>query len=123
MATVPNQNVARINKENCDKSNPYTMNNLSALQLAMNELTGNELKVWLYFAKNQNGFRLEVSPAEAVLWGIPKSSFHKAFTGLKEKGYLVERSNNNYDFYDLPPEEEKFVVNINKAPSEKIFVF
>ena len=121
MTTVANQNVATINKEVCNKDNLYTTNNLEALQKAMADLSGAELKVWLYFAKNQNGYKLAVSPADATTWGIPKSSFHKAFTALKDKGYLVETSPNHFDFYEMPKEEQEIIVTINKASNEFTF--
>lgn len=115
---VANQYQAKVNKEICNKDNIFTTNNLKALQAAMCDLSGAEFKVWLYFAKNQNGYTFEVSPADAVTWGIPKSTWHKAFTSLKEKGYLVETSPNHFDFYELP-KEEKIVVTVRKENESK----
>ena len=44
--TVPFQRIVENGvKEPCDKQNTYTVNNISALQEAMNVLTGNEFKL------------------------------------------------------------------------------
>lgn len=111
--SVENQYSAKVNKDACDKNNLYTTNNLKAMQAAMNALTGQEFKVWLYFAKNQNGYTFEVSPADATQWGIPKGTWRKAFAKLREYGYLVETSKNHFDFYETP-KEPKIIITVHK---------
>ena len=75
--------------------------------------------LWMYFAKNQDGYTFAVSPAATLSWGVPRASFYKALQTLKEKKYIVEKSDNTYDFYESP-KEEQIVVTINKDNS---FVF
>lgn len=59
--------------------------------LAMKDLTPVQFQVWLYFAKNQQGYMFAVSPAAALSEaGIKKDSFRKSVEVLKEKGYLVQ---------------------------------
>jgi hypothetical protein len=50
-----------IKKAPADKSNIYSVINIEALENAVAVLNGEALKLWLYFAKNQNNFTLELS--------------------------------------------------------------
>ena len=64
--------------------------------------------------QNRRTVRAEFAAEEA---GIKKTSFHKYVNVLIEKGYLVQKSGNIYDFYEKPHKE------INKenavSPSEQ----
>jgi hypothetical protein len=81
---------------------------------AMKDLTPVEFQVWLYFAKNQQGYEFAVSPAAALKEaGIKRDSFQRAKRVLKEKGYLVQdetKGNNYYIFYEKPVDEIIYVV-------------
>lgn len=120
MKTVANQNIGIIHKDPCDKENLYATINLEALHNAMADLGSSPaFHLWMYFAKNQDGYTFAVSPAATLSWGVPRASFYKALQTLKEKKYIVEKSDNTYDFYESP-KEEQIVVTINKDNS---FVF
>ena len=57
MKTVPNQRIIKIKKEPTDKEHKYTMNNLNALNEALEKLdTKGGFKLYMYFAKNQNNY-------------------------------------------------------------------
>lgn len=86
----------------------------------MIDLKGETLKLWLYLGKNQNGYTFGLSKVDAIRWGIgSKSSYDRAVKELKDKGYLVEKSKNHYDFFEIPPvAQEAIIVTINKAPAE-----
>ncbi len=87
--------------------NLYATINIDALHKAMADLgSSSAFHLWIYFAKNQNGYTCSFSSADALLWGIPKTSFYSAINKLKEKKYLIEKSNNTYDFYETPKEEK-----------------
>ena len=118
--TVANQKTICVHKELCDKTHLYTIANLDALQYAMIDLKGETLKLWLYLGKNQNGYTFGLSKVDAIRWGIgSKSSYDRAVKELKDKGYLVEKSKNHYDFFEIPPvAQEAIIVTINKAPAE-----
>ena len=116
MVSVPNQKTIELHKEKCSKDNLYSMYNLDALQCAMINLKGETLKLWLYIGKNQNGYTFALSKVDAIKWGIgSKSSYDRAVKELIEKGYLVEKSTNHYDFYEIPKAEEEITVTVNKA--------
>ena len=48
----PNQKTIRIEKEQANKNNPYTIYNLNALKSAMLDLKGEAFKLWCYLDKN-----------------------------------------------------------------------
>lgn len=113
MQTVPNQQIVSVNKEKCDKENIYAKINLDAIAQAVKDLSKAEFQVWLYFAKNQQGYTFAVSPAAALKeWGISKDTFHKAVQTLKKKRYLIndtDKGSNYWVFYELPIEEEMYI--------------
>jgi hypothetical protein len=45
MPSFPNQRTVETQKEICDKDHPYTINNIEAIQEAMNALSGIEFKL------------------------------------------------------------------------------
>ena len=111
--TVPNQWVAEVQKQPCNKSNIYSTINDEAVRLAMKDLTSSQFQVWYYFAKNQQGFTFAVSPAAALKdYGIKKDTFHSAVKKLKEKRYLVNdttKGANYWIFYETPAEDTFYV--------------
>lgn len=112
--SVENQKTIRIEKEQANKDNPYTIYNLNALKSAMLDLKGETFKLWCYLDKNQNGYTFALSKVDALNWGIgSKSSYDRAVKELIEKGYLINVSGNSYNFYELPREEE-MIITINK---------
>lgn len=80
--SVPYQKIVKIQpriKRNAN--NLYAMFNLEALSEAVKNLNGSGLKMWLYFNKNQDGFKVELSQAACRDWGIKKDSY---YNGIKE---------------------------------------
>ena len=105
---VPNQKTVAVNKEKCDKNNLYMCLNIDALQNAMKDLTPAQLKVWMYFAKNQNNYVFELSSvAVCGFCNISDKTYRDAVKTLVEKRYLVKREDSKmYDFYEIPPKVE-----------------
>ena len=103
MDTAENQKIVIVNKATTDKKHPYTPINIEVLNNALTTLKGNEFKVWMYIAKNQNHFTFALSRVAFCRWsGTSVSTYHRAVTSLIEKGYLVpSKSNSNtYTFYE-----------------------
>ena len=118
--TVPNQKIVKIHKEPCNKSNKYTMINLEALQKAMRSLSNAELEVWLYFAKNQDGYESAVSPKDAKdNWNIATTTFHRTMQKFEKEGYLVpdHANSNRYTFYEVPEKGISFEDETPKKPA------
>ena len=66
------------------------------------------LQLYLYLAKNANGYEMALSQAAAeVEAGIKKTTFHKYLDLLIHEEYLVWRSGNTYDFYETPHKQEE----------------
>lgn len=117
--SVPNQRYAVIDKEPCDKKHLYTTNNIEALQQAMCDLNGNEFKLWMFFAKNKNGFQLEIYPTEITSsWGIKRATYYNAFEKLVKYGYLEEIDKNHYIFHEKPVMVEPLTIDIDKDEYE-----
>jgi hypothetical protein len=67
------------------------------------ELGPYALQLYLYLAKNANGYKFALSPQAAENEaGIKRTSFHKYLAILMAEGYLVHRGGNQYDFYEVP---------------------
>lgn len=104
---VPNQKVITVNKAPTDRNHVYMCLNIDALQKAMCALTPAQLKVWMYFAKNQNNYKFELSSvAVCSFCGISDKTYRDAVKELVSQRYLVKGNNGIYDFYEIPKEEE-----------------
>lgn len=104
---VANQKRVIINKEKCDMLNHYAVVNINALQQAMCNLKkAGTFKLWMYLAKNQNGYSFDLSCVDCGKWGIKPDTYHAAVKELIEKKYLIEIKNKNYDFYEIPFKED-----------------
>ena len=109
--TVPYQKTITIKKEPCDnRGNNYAKINLNALQQAMKTLSNAEFAIWVYFAKNQEGFTFALSPQAAADWGIARTTFNRTIRKFIEEGYLISDNNgsNHYTFYEVPKEKGTF---------------
>lgn len=66
------------------------------------------LQLYLYLAKNADKYSLVLSQQAAENEaGITKTTFHKYITLLIDKGYLVWKHGNTYDFYETPHKQEE----------------
>lgn len=116
--SVPNQKIVQIApRVKRDADHLYAMINIEALSAAVADLKGSALKMWLYFNKNQDGYKFELSQKACAAWGIKKDSYYAGIGELEEKGYLlpIYEGSNIYNFYETPPSE--------KPKSEKPRVF
>lgn len=115
MITYPNQRVVSVNK-NAEKNlyHPYANISQEAMSKAMILLKDSTFKIWCYLSKNQNGFELALSPVDVRRFtGVSQASYKRAINELIEKGYLVKRDKNYYDFYE-EIEEKKMNITIHK---------
>lgn len=97
-----NQKRISVQKENCDNQNLYALINLASLNQAMKVLNrGSSFKLWMYLAKNQNGYEFDLSKVDCSSWGIKSDSYHSAVKDLIEKGYLQEVKPHHYVFHEM----------------------
>ena len=113
--TVPNQKVVEVNKEVCNKQNLYATINLDAMGQAAQALDAGAFKLWIYFAKNQNGFEFALSSKEVENnFGMKIKQYNNAIDTLIDKGYLVRQGDSNkYRF------NEKAVITKSNNGEEK----
>lgn len=99
--TYPNQKCVTIHREPA-KSDFLGIKNAN-WQLAACDLRPHAFLLYLYFAANADNYEMAFSP-EAVYQavGMPRSTARDQMRVLIAKGYLVERSSNHYDFYEVP---------------------
>ena len=125
ITTVPNQRVLTIHKEPTNSTNPYTLNNLEALdEAAFNLQKKASFKLYMYLAKNQDQYKFALSSSHFMAWaGVAKTAYDSAFEELEAKGYLVpnEPGSTIYTFYDKSRQQlqEKNTVTI-EIPKEKV---
>ena len=116
--TVPNQKIIKVNKEICNSNNYYAAINLNALENAATQLKSGAFKLWVYFAKNQDGYVFGLSnKAVAETFGIKKDQYDNAIADLIQKGFLIETSKNKYKFCELA---EKTTLNCGEKPFLKV---
>ena len=104
--TVPNQKVVHITRDMPEKNEGnFLLIKKDNLYAAYRDLNATALCLYLYLAGNMNGFDLALSPkAISEEMGMPVSTCKDQIKVLKQKGYLVPRSENSniYDFYETP---------------------
>lgn len=100
--TVPNQKIVKVDKEKCDKNNIYATINIEAMEQAARDLKAGAFKLWVYFAKNQNGFEFALSNKDVLdTFGIKKDQYDSAVKELVANGYLIETSSNHFLFTEV----------------------
>ena len=121
---VPNQRQITVNKTVANKTEIYTVNNLSAIDEAVGRLQSKAgFKLYMYLAKNQDKYQFNLFSSDFIKWaGVSITAYNTAFEELVEEGYLIleEGSKTIYTFYDKAQkikEKEDIVINI---PSEKV---
>ena len=118
--SVPNQKKIIIQNAPCDRNNLYCMINIEALQKAVSELSGVGLALWLYLAKNQNGYSLDLSPADAAKWGIKRSSFYRAEDELTRLGYIKHHKGNVFIFCNNPNPKMELIESQNETQKNQV---
>lgn len=99
--TVPNQKTITIHREKPDKDF-ISIKNSHWMEINK-KFSPYGLQVYLYLAKNKDGYDLSLSQTAAELEaGIKKTTFHKYINLFIAEGYIVKRSGNRYDFYETP---------------------
>lgn len=108
MATVANQKTVIVHKDKV-VSDFLQINNAEWMEV--NKKFGPyALQLYLYIAKNADGYKFALSPAAArEEAGIKKTSYNNYLKLLETAGYIVKRSGDTYDFYTTPHITERQV--------------
>lgn len=119
MITVPNQKIVTVEKEPCGKGNLYAAINLNAMEAAAQDLDAGAFKLWIYFAKNQNGYEFALSSKDAKdIFGLGKSQYDTAVKKLISSGYLTNIQGNQYIFSEIPDSKQPLHENNTTELSE-----
>ncbi|MBQ0099481.1 MAG: hypothetical protein KBS91_02910 [Firmicutes bacterium] len=92
-----------VKKEKCDKTHLYALINLEAMESSAQDLDAGAFKLWMYFAKNQNGYEFALSSKDVEqTFGMKIKQYNNAVEQLITKGYLVNVGGNKYTFNEKP---------------------
>ncbi len=99
--TVPNQKTVQIHRHR--PCNGFLGINHSSWKPAARDLGAQAFMLYIYLASNANGYELALSPtAVRNAIGMPESTCRDQIRKLIAKGYLLLRTGNTYDFYEVP---------------------
>ena len=99
---VPNQKIVEVDKEICNRENPYATIKLAAMEKAAQDLDAGAFKLWMYFAKNHKGYKFALSSKAAECnFGIKIKQYNNAIKKLMDKGYLVHIQGDSYKFHEV----------------------
>jgi len=112
MAKFANQKTVICKKEPLSVKDTFLQINNNDWALAARSIKQfNTFKLYLYFARHQDGFSLGFSPEHAQeMLGMGKTSCNDAFNALIGLGYIREIRKNVYEFYTIPYEEEESAI-------------
>lgn len=80
---------------------------LEEIREAAKNLSPSALKLYLYFAENEDDWDFFLSPKDFQnTYDVAESTYRKAKTELIEKGYIIELEGNKFDFFTTPTEAE-----------------
>lgn len=106
MERLPNQREITINKPNyADGKELYFTGGVKSTLDAMQTLSGNGFKLYIYFLKNINWYTEILMPSHiARAIGIARASYYRAFDELIEHHYLCLQDGKEatYTFYAKP---------------------
>ena len=115
----PNQKHITVFKEPCSSKNIYAMINIEAMKNAAQQLKPAAFKLWMYFAKNQQHYELDLSSKVVESeFGMKKDMYDNAVHELIDKGFLIlQQGKTIYHFYELP--SPLHMPKVVKIPAEK----
>ena len=113
--TVPNQKTVIIHR---DKPDYDFLQIKNEHWMEFNKKYGPfALQLYLYLAKNKDGYPLALSPQAALNEaGIKRTSFYDYLNLLIKEGYLIKRNGNTYDFYETPFNQGKIELETECPP-------
>ena len=108
-----NQKTVTINKESTEFKR-FASVHLQNLDDAMATLTPNTFKLWVYFAKNIDGYELVLYRSNVMRkCKFGASTYTKAMQELINLKYLIPTEDGKgYDFYDSPRETSDCIITI-----------
>ena len=116
-SSIPNQRSITINRNIPEKGGKQFLTIYTETLAAASKIIAGEVpfKLYLYLCANRDKFDTFYSPqAFANIYGVSAESGRRAFTQLEEKGFLINKGNNHYEFYELPQNKPSISVKIER---------
>lgn len=102
--TYPNQRLVRVHK--AELGNNFLGVNNDVWMAACRDLGYPATVLYLYLAANKDNYQLALSPAAIqTALGMPRTTYRDQIRILINKGYLVDKGGNRYEFYEIPQRE------------------
>ena len=93
-------------------------------QAASRDLGAYALQLYLYLAANANNFNLALSPADIrQSIGMARSTYRDQFDKLVDKGYLVPRQGNTFDFYEVPQFDTRRTLKLTRDVNDYVTAY
>lgn len=103
-----------IRKQPIEKGKAFVQRVKETELAAARALTANEFKVWIFFSGNADGWKVTWTRQDIVeAMGMSESTVYRVVTSLIDKGYLVERTDGIYEFFENPEDERKSKIGNN----------
>ena len=72
------------------------------MEEAARKLDAGAFKLWVYFAKNQNGYEFALSSKDVLdTFGMKRDQYNGAIAKLIDNGYLTKTQGSNYTFTEI----------------------
>lgn len=89
--SVPNQKIILIKRESDKARKDFFKVSNENLNEAMYNLKPSTFMLWVYFADNANGYKMDLYPVDfCTKCRISDSTYRRGMKELQEKGYLVQ---------------------------------
>lgn len=108
--TYPNQKMVTVHK--ADLGTSFLGVNNEVWMAACRDLGYPAMVLYLYLSANANNYQFALSPAAIQnALGMPRTTYRDQIQNLSNKGYLVERGGNRFDFYETPQKQSIQIIN------------
>ena len=118
--TVANQKIFHINRD-MPKQNEgnFILVKKENLERALVDLEQFGTLLFLYLVGNKDGYDLAFSPQDVINRKyMARTSVDKYVKVMKQKGYLVEKAGNVYDFFEVPQKKKESGDKESGSPRE-----
>lgn len=109
----PNQRVVTINRNNPEKGGKQFLSIYTETLAAASRILAGEVafKLYIYLSANKDKYESYFSPQNfSNVYGCSVDAARKAFNQLEEKGFIVNKGNNHYEFYEEQQIEEEVII-------------
>lgn len=111
-AQYANQNIITIRRNMPSAGDRFVAIKTDVISAAMVNLDGETaFKLFIYLCDNKNDFNLNFSPSHFCGFaGVSANSARTAFKQLIDKGYLIQKEDNRYEFNEEPQIDEEVLI-------------